>query len=138
MALQMGGTVFDLEEAELCYAPQYGGAKDPVNIAGMIAANHVRGDLPFARWEDLPGTNALVVDVRSRDEFAQEHVPGAVNLPLEELRERLAELPRDRECWLVCGVGQRAYFGLRALMQHGLQVKILSGGMKTYRTFHVS
>jgi len=137
MALQMGGTVFDLEEAELCYAPQYGGAKDPVNIAGMIAANHVRGDLPLARWEDLPGTSALVVDVRSRDEFAQLHVPGAVNLPLEELRERLAELPRDRECWLVCGVGQRAYFGLRALMQHGLQVKILSGGMKTYRTFDV-
>ena len=137
MALQMGATVFDLEEAELCYAPQYGGAKDPVNMGGMIAANHVRGDLPLARWEDLPGTTALVVDVRSRDEFAREHVPGAVNLPLEELRERLAELPRDRECWLVCGVGQRAYFGLRALMQHGLQVKILSGGMKTYRTFDV-
>jgi rhodanese-related sulfurtransferase len=106
-------------------------------MAGMIAANHVRGDLPLARWEDLPGTTALVVDVRSRGEFAQEHVPGAVNLPLEELRERLAELPRDRECWLVCGVGQRAYFGLRALMQLGLRVKILSGGMRTYRTFHV-
>ena len=135
MALQLGATVFDLEEAELCYAPQYGGAKDPVNIAGMIAANHLRGDLPLARWEDLPGSNALIVDVRSPDEFGQGHIPGAVNLPLEELRTRRSELPRDRECWLVCGVGQRAYYGLRALMQYGLNVKILSGGMKTYHTF---
>ncbi|MBM4201344.1 MAG: CoA-disulfide reductase, partial [Gammaproteobacteria bacterium] len=117
------------------YAPQYGGAKDPVNMAGMIAANHLRGDLPLARWEDLAESPALIVDVRSPDEFARGHVPGAVNLPLEELRARVAELPRDRECWLVCGVGQRAYYGLRALMQHGLDVKILPGGMRTYQTF---
>lgn len=135
MALQLGGTVYDLEEAELCYAPQYGGAKDPVNLAGMIAANHLRGDLPLARWEDLPGTEALVVDVRSPGEFARGHVPGAINLPLEELRARVVELPRDRACWLVCGVGQRAYYGLRVLMQHGLEVKILPGGMTTYQTF---
>jgi NADPH-dependent 2,4-dienoyl-CoA reductase/sulfur reductase-like enzyme/rhodanese-related sulfurtransferase len=136
MALQMGGSVFDLEEAELCYAPQYGGAKDPVNMAGMIAANHLRGDLPLARWEDLEDADALIVDVRSRSEFDQDHVTGAVNLPLEELRDRVAELPEGRPCWLVCGVGQRAYFALRVLMQHGLDVKILPGGMRTYRTFY--
>lgn len=135
MALQMRGTVFDLEEAELCYAPQYGGAKDPVNLAGMIAANHLRGDLPLAHWEDLPKTGALLLDVRSRDEFAQDHIPGARNIPLEELRRRTDELPHDRPCWLVCGVGQRAYYALRALQQRGFDVRILPGGMRTYQTF---
>ncbi len=135
MALQMRGTVFDLEEAELCYAPQYGGAKDPVNLAGMIAANHLRGDLPLARWEELTNTNALILDVRSTAEFAQSHIPGSVNIPLEELRGRTDELPRDRPCWLVCGVGQRAYYASRALLQRGFDVRILPGGMRTYRTF---
>ena len=67
MAIQLGGTVFDLEEAELCYAPQYGAAKDPVNYAGMIAANHLRGDLPLADWKDVPQTEALLVDVRDEE-----------------------------------------------------------------------
>jgi NADPH-dependent 2,4-dienoyl-CoA reductase/sulfur reductase-like enzyme/rhodanese-related sulfurtransferase len=135
MALQMRGTVFDLEEAELCYAPQYGGAKDPVNLAGMIAANHLRGDLPLADWEALGSADALILDVRSAGEFAQSHIPGSVNIPLEELRTRTDELPRDRPCWLVCGVGQRAYYASRALLQRGFDVRILSGGMRTYRTF---
>lgn len=135
MALQMNGTVFDLEEAELCYAPQYGGAKDPVNLAGMIAANHLRGDLPLAHWEELASTDALLLDVRSRKEFEQAHIPGALNIPLEELRRRTGELPQDRPCWLVCGVGQRAYYAVRALQQRGFEVSILPGGMRTYRTF---
>lgn len=135
MALQMKGTVFDLEEAELCYAPQFGGAKDPVNLAGMIAANHLRGDLPLARWEDLDTTDAVILDVRSQAEFDQGHVPGAVNIPLEELRGRTDELPRGRPCWLVCGVGQRAYYASRALLQRGFDVHILPGGMRTYQTF---
>lgn len=135
MALQMNGTVFDLEEAELCYAPQFGGAKDPVNLAGMVAANHLRGDLPLASWDDLETTEAMILDVRSAAEFAQGHIPDAVNIPLEELRGRIDELRPDRPCWLVCGVGQRAYYASRVLMQHEFDVRILPGGMKTYQTF---
>jgi rhodanese-related sulfurtransferase len=134
-ALQMGGTVFDLEECELCYAPQYGAAKDPVNLAGMIAANHVRGDLALADWNELSGTDAQVVDVRTPAEFARDRIPGATNIPLEELRGRLDELSTDRPVWLVCAVGQRAYYANRALLQHGYDVRILSGGMQTWAAF---
>jgi rhodanese-related sulfurtransferase len=135
MALQMGGSVFDLEESELCYAPQYGAAKDPVNMAGMIAANRVRGDLSLADWNALSEGDALIVDVRTPAEFARGHIPGASNVPLEELRGRLDELPKERPVWLVCAVGQRAYYANRALLQHGFDVRILSGGMQTYATF---
>jgi NADPH-dependent 2,4-dienoyl-CoA reductase/sulfur reductase-like enzyme/rhodanese-related sulfurtransferase len=131
--MQMYATVFDLEEAELCYAPQFGAAKDPVNMAGMIAANCLRGDLPLAKWKELPTTDALIVDVREPAEFAAGHVPGAVNFPLSQLRARLEELPRKREIWLYCGVGQRSYYALRILLQHGLSVKNLPGGFTTFR-----
>lgn len=133
--LQMCGTVFDLEEAELCYAPQFGAAKDPVNMAGMIASNFLRGDLPLARWEDVPETDALVLDVREPSEFAAGHVPGALNIPLPQMRARFGELPRDREIWLYCGVGQRSYYALRILLQHGFAVKNLPGGFTAYRYF---
>ena len=131
-AIQFGGTVFDLEESELCYAPQFGAAKDPVNFAGMIAANSLRGDQPLAAWKQLLPDSALLVDVRDPDEFDDGHIPGAVNLPLNELRSRLGELPRDRELWLYCRVGQRGYYAARILMQHGFKVKNLSGGYLTY------
>ena len=126
-------TVYDIEECELCYAPQFGAAKDPANVAGMVAANHLRGDLPLADWAELESTGALIVDVRSEAEFAGDHIPGALNLPLESVRSRSEELPRDREIWLVCGVGQRAYYAIRVLAQKGFRVKVLSGGMQTYR-----
>jgi rhodanese-related sulfurtransferase len=135
MALQLGGTVFDLEECELCYAPQYGAAKDPVNLAGMIAANYLRGDLVLAEWDELSRTDAQLVDVRTSAEFAREQIPGATNIPLEELRGRLDELHKDRPVWLVCAVGQRAYYANRALLQRGYDVRILSGGMQTWATF---
>jgi NADPH-dependent 2,4-dienoyl-CoA reductase/sulfur reductase-like enzyme/rhodanese-related sulfurtransferase len=133
MALQMNGTVFDLEEAELCYAPQFGAAKDPVNIAGMIAANVLRGDLPLAHWEDTSQTEAVVLDVRSAGEFEEEHVEGAQLIPLNELRERMSELPKEREIWVYCGVGQRSYYATRALNQHEFNVRNLSGGYQTYK-----
>jgi rhodanese-related sulfurtransferase len=135
LALQQGATVFDLEQSELCYAPQYGAAKDPINLAGMIAANCLRGDHPVAHWRDLDAGKVRLVDVREPSEFAAEHVPGAINLPLGELRQRLDEVPRDREVWLYCGVGQRAYYATRALLQHGIAVRNLSGGFQTYRMF---
>ena len=132
-AIQFGGTVFDLEEAELCYAPQFGGAKDPVNYAGMIAANHVRGDLPLADWSQLNSTEALLVDVRDPDEFEEGHIPKAINLPLNEIRPGLEKLPKERDIWVYCGVGQRAYYATRILMQNGYRVKNLSGGIRTYQ-----
>jgi NADPH-dependent 2,4-dienoyl-CoA reductase/sulfur reductase-like enzyme/rhodanese-related sulfurtransferase len=135
-AIQMKATVFDLEEAELCYAPQYGGAKDPVNFAGMIASNVMRGDMELAPWEDLATTAAFLLDVRERHEFRAGAIEGAVNIPLGELRERLHELPRSREIWVNCVVGQRAYYAARILAQHGFRVRDLSGGYKTYCAFH--
>jgi len=132
MGIQKGATVFDLEEAELCYAPQYGSAKDPVNMAGMIAANILRGDANVAHWENVETTDALLLDVRDPMEYARDHLEGAVNIPLDELRQRMDELPRDREIWTYCFVGQRSYFAARALMQYGFNVKSVSGGYSTF------
>ena len=135
-AIQMGATVFDLEEAELCYAPQYGAAKDPVNVAGMVAANVVRGDVEVAPWSEVTTTGALVLDVREPAEFQRGSIDGAINIPLGQLRARLEELPHDREIWINCGVGQRAYYACRLLNQHGFRVKNLSGGYHTYRAWY--
>ena len=77
----------------------------------------------------------LVLDAREDFEYEESHIPGALNLPLEELRSRLDELRKDHPIWLVCAVGQRAYYANRALLQHGYDVRILSGGMQTYATF---
>lgn len=134
-AIQFRGTVHDLAEAELCYAPQFGAAKDPVNLAGMLAENVLNGDMPVADWLALDRTDALLVDVRERDEFAAGHIPNALNLPLSQMRERYAELPRGREIWTCCGVGQRAYFATRFLALHGYRAKNLSGGYATYQAF---
>jgi len=133
MAMQMGATVFDLEESELCYAPQFGAAKDPVNMAGMIASNYLRGDLPLADWSKLKDPEHCLLDVRSESEYQAAKISMAINIPLEQLRDRIQEVPGDREIWLVCAVGQRAYYATRLLLQHGFAVKILSGGMQTYR-----
>jgi NADPH-dependent 2,4-dienoyl-CoA reductase/sulfur reductase-like enzyme/rhodanese-related sulfurtransferase len=133
MAIQMGGTVRDLAEAELCYAPQFGGAKDPVNLAGMVAANHLDGLMPLADWQRLDGTDTVLVDVRNADEYAAGHLDGAIHIPLAELRRRYGELPRDRPLAVYCGVGQRAYYATRFLLQRGYRAANLSGGYTTYR-----
>jgi NADPH-dependent 2,4-dienoyl-CoA reductase/sulfur reductase-like enzyme/rhodanese-related sulfurtransferase len=127
VALQMKATVFDLEEAELCYAPQFGSAKDPINFAGMVAANILRGDMPVTHWDSLDG--ALLLDVREPVELALESVPGAVNIPLGQLRSRLGELPRNREIDIICRSAQRAYYATRILLQNGFKAKAISGGM---------
>jgi len=127
MAIQLGGTVYDLEETELCYAPQFGSAKSPVNFAGMVAADVLRGDLPLTHWNSIQ--NEFLLDVRHPEELAVEHVPGAVNIPLDQLRSRLGELPRDREIFVICRSGQRAYYATRVLLQHGFQARNISGGM---------
>jgi NADPH-dependent 2,4-dienoyl-CoA reductase/sulfur reductase-like enzyme/rhodanese-related sulfurtransferase len=136
MAIQKGATIYDLEEAELCYAPQFGTAKDPVNFAGMIAANVLQGDVSLARWEQLPDTQALLLDVREPAEFTAGHVEGALNIPLPQLRARLGELPGDREIWVYCAAGQRSYYALRILRQHGYScARNLSGGFTSYQQF---
>jgi len=136
MAIQYQGTVFDLEEAELCYAPQYGAAKDPVNMGGMIASNILRGYAHVVHWEDLAGSDAFILDVREPVEFKKGHVENAVNIPLGQLRDRLAELPQDREIWAYCFVGQRSYFALRILAQYDFKVRNISGGFLMYKAFN--
>lgn len=126
MAIQLGATIYDLEEAELCYAPQFGSAKDPVNFAGMIAANVLHGDMPVSHWDALEG--AFLLDVREPVELTVESVPGAINIPLGQLRKRLDELPRDREIHIICRSAQRAYYATRILLQNGFNARNLSGG----------
>jgi NADPH-dependent 2,4-dienoyl-CoA reductase/sulfur reductase-like enzyme/rhodanese-related sulfurtransferase len=130
LAIQMGATVYDLEEAELCYAPLFGSAKDPVNFAGMVAADVLRGDMPLSHWETADGS--FLLDVREKVELAVEHVPGAVNIPLGQLRSRLDELPRDREILVICRSGQRAYSATRLLAQNGFDARTVSGGMLSH------
>ena len=127
MVIQLGGTVYDLEEAELCYAPQFGSAKSPLNFAGMVAADVLHGDLPLSHWNG--SADGFLLDVRNPEELAVERVPGAVNIPLPALRARLAELPRDREIQVICRSGQRAYYATRILLQNGFNARNLSGGM---------
>jgi NADPH-dependent 2,4-dienoyl-CoA reductase/sulfur reductase-like enzyme/rhodanese-related sulfurtransferase len=127
MAIQLGATIFDLEESELCYAPQFGSAKSPVNFAGMVAADVLREDMPLCHWNG--DDSGFLLDVRHQQELAVEHVLGAVNIPLDDLRERLDELPRNREIRVFCRSGQRAYYATCLLLQNGFQVRNLAGGM---------
>ncbi|MBZ5537802.1 MAG: FAD-dependent oxidoreductase [Acidobacteriia bacterium] len=127
MAIQMGGTIYDLEEAELCYAPPFGSAKDPVNFAGMVAADILRGDMPICHWASVDGE--FLLDVRNPAELVVEPLRGAVNIPLPQLRGRLGELPRDREILVICRSAQRAYYATRILLQNGFKARNISGGM---------
>ena len=127
MAIQMGCTIYDLEESELCYAPPYGSAKDPVNFAGMVAADVLRGDMPIIHWDSVG--DSFLLDVRNPPELAVESVPGAVNIPLPQLRSRLSELPRDREIAIFCRSAQRSYYATRILLQNGFKARNISGGM---------
>lgn len=128
--IQKAGTVYDLEEAELCYAPQYGSAKDAANFAGMVAANVLRGDMPVVHWPAAEGQ--LLLDVREPSEVAVSDVPGALRIPLKQLRSRLAEVPRDRKISVICRSGQRAYLATRILLQNGFDASTLSGGVLAF------
>ena len=127
MAIQMGCTIYDLEESELCYAPPFGSAKDPVNFAGMIAANILRGDMPVVHWDSLG--DSFLLDVRNPPEVEADPVPGAVNIPLPQLRSRLAELPKDKQIASFCRSAQRSYYATRILLQNGFRAVNISGSM---------
>ena len=128
-------TVYDLEELELAYAPAYGAPRDPVNNAGYAAANQLRGEMPVKQWNDVKDINPdewLLLDVRHPEELAIGAIPGSVNIPLHELRDRIDELPHDKKVLINCQSGQRSYFATRILQQNGIEAYNLSGGYKTY------
>jgi NADPH-dependent 2,4-dienoyl-CoA reductase/sulfur reductase-like enzyme/rhodanese-related sulfurtransferase len=137
-AIQQRASVFDLEEAELAYAPQFGSARDPVNVAGFVAANILRGDVAVAHWSEWmkrhrAGDTPVTLDVRPSAAVAAGAIPGTIRIPLGELRSRLAELPRDQEIWVHCGVGQTSYYAVRLLSQLGFRARNISGGITSFR-----
>ena len=133
-AMRGGLSVYDLEDAELCYAPPYGSAKDPVNMAGFVAANVARGDVDLWETEELAALlpDQVLVDVRMEGEFAKGTIPGARLLPVDDLRGHLGDLEMDKEYLVFCQVGLRGYLASRILSQHGFTVRNLSGGYKRY------
>lgn len=134
-AMHASMTVFDLEELELAYAPPYGSTRDPVNIAGLVASNILRGDSGMLYWDDvdhLDPDHDLILDVRYPEEVAAGAIEGAINIPLPELRGRLDEIPHDRRIVVYCQIGQRAYYAYRILAQYGFDVVNLSGGYQSY------
>ena len=134
IAIQKHGTVYDLEEAELCYAPQFSTAKDAVNFAGIVAGNALRGDSPAAHWVNVKEPRKFILDVREPSEFKTGHFEDAINIPLPTLRDRMNELPHDKEFLVYCGVGQRSYYATRILRLNGFSARSISGGMMTYQS----
>ncbi|MBL7215629.1 MAG: FAD-dependent oxidoreductase [Phycisphaerae bacterium] len=134
VAMRASLTVQQLQDLELCYAPPYGSAKDPVNYAGFVASNILSGDAAICHVADVenPAQNQKLLDVRTPAEVQAGTIPGAVNIPIDELRARLDELPKDKEILAFCAVGLRAYLACRILTQHGFKCRNLSGGYKTY------
>jgi len=134
MAMRAKQTVYDLEHAELCYAPPYGSAKDPVNYAGFIASNILQGEISVIYAEDIAKEkNSVLLDVRSVEEFNAGTILGAINLPLDELRTRINELPKEKTLIVFCKAGLRGYLACRILLQHGYTCKNLTGGYITYQ-----
>lgn len=139
VALRAGLTVYDLQHLELAYAPPYGSAKDPVNMAGFLAANLLRGDIDLWYPEDYPECRdrVTIVDVRTPAEYRAWHIPEAILIPHTELRQRLDEVPRDRPVYTYCRSGFRSYVAYCVLRQNGWdEVAFLSGGMMTYHGYH--
>lgn len=131
--IRLGGTVTDLTELELCYAPPFSSAKDPVNMAGFVAENVLAGRMDVITPEQLRAydqENTLLLDVRTEMEFNNGHIEGAINIPVDSLRERMGELDKDKEILEYCQVGLRGYVAARILNQNGFKVKNVTGGYK--------
>ena len=133
--IQRKGTIYDLTELEQAYAPPYSSAKDPVNMAGYVAENILTKKVEVINWRKISQltSDTILVDVRTADEYSLGSIPGAINIPVDELRNRLSELPKDKPIVVTCAVGLRGYLAYRILVQHGYKdVKNLSGGYKTW------
>lgn len=133
-AIYGGMTIEDLGDLELCYAPPFGSAKDPVNMAGMVGKNVRGGLVTLAQWGDVEALSATatVLDVRDPEEFQKGALPNALHIPLNSLRNRLSEIPKEREVLVYCASGQRSYNACRILAQNGYTCRNLSGAYKTW------
>ena len=136
LAIKQGATVEQLTRLEHAYAPPFSSAKDPVAISGYVASNILSGKMQPLYWREMQQadtTDITLVDVRTPDEFALGSITGAINIPLDEMRQRLAEIPTNRPVWLFCGVGLRGYLASNILKANGYsEVRNLIGGLKTY------
>lgn len=136
LVIKKQGTIYDLMQLEQAYAPPYSSAKDPVALAGYVAENIMLGKVKPVYWRELRDIrleDVFLLDVRTPDECAQGSLPGAVNIPLDQLRDRIDEIPKDKKIYVFCAVGLRGYLAYRILTQRGYErVRNLSGGLKTY------
>ena len=137
LVIKRGGTVYDLMHLEHAYAPPFSSAKDPVAVSGYVAGNILSGRMKPLYWRemrDADPTKVAIIDVRTPDEYALGNIPGSINLPLDDLRDRLKEVPTDRPIYLYCGVGLRGYLASNILKGNGFEdVHNLVGGLKTYK-----
>ncbi len=135
-AIRAGMTVFDLEEIDLAYAPPYGSAKDPVNVAGYVAVNILKGDMEVVMWHEVDGLDPekyIVLDVREDDEVEElGMIDNALHIPLNDLRSRLHELDKNKTYAAYCAIGLRSYFAYRILVQKGFKARNISGGYASY------
>lgn len=136
--IKKGGTIYDLMDIEHAYAPPYSSAKDPVNMAGFVADNILKGKMKVAQWRDIGKINlakTTLLDVRTSEECSEGYIKGAMNIPLDELRSRIKEIPKEKDVLICCAVGLRGYIASRILAQYGFSnVLNLSGGYTTYAT----
>lgn len=136
-AIYAGMTVYDLEKLDLAYAPPFSSAKDPVNIAGNVAANILKEDLEIIHWHDIDGIDRdknIIVDLRTRKEIDMDGtIDQSIHIPIEELRARMDELDRAKPIITYCAIGMRGYLGYRILTQNGFNVRSLSGGFEIYK-----
>ena len=133
--IKRGGTVYDLMETEHTYAPPFSSAKDPIAIAGYVASNIISGAMPIITWRELvqQKNEVMLIDTRTPEEFSFGSIPGAINIPLDDLRDRMSEVPTSKPIVLFCAVGLRGYLAQRILMGNGYRnVRNLSGGYKLY------
>jgi NADPH-dependent 2,4-dienoyl-CoA reductase/sulfur reductase-like enzyme/rhodanese-related sulfurtransferase len=133
-AVRFGMTVYDLQEMELAYAPPFSSAKDPVNMAGYVASNVIEGIMKPFYIEDIPfiSEDGVILDVRTDEEYDDDHIENSIHIPLDNLRERLIELDKNKNIYIVCQIGLRGYIAQRILEQNGFNTRNLIGGYRLY------
>ncbi|WP_313344624.1 FAD-dependent oxidoreductase [Sedimentibacter sp.] len=135
-AVRFGLTVYELQEMELAYAPPFSSAKDPVNMAGYVASNVLEGNMKPFHIEEVPliPQNAIVLDVRSDEEFNDGHIENSIHIPLDNLREHFPKLDKTKKIYIICQIGLRGYIAQRILEQNGYDTLNLSGGYRLYKS----